>query len=224
MTVRFSAVTALLAATAACSPPETNQSPAQEASAPASDATPSQMPVPPSPAGSGAPQSVATPTGPAVDPEARAIALTEWRRSAKPESCAPLALTSDGGARGKARRANFSGGWGVAFDQPGLRSAYGVAGTGFLPQDLDSVDSQRARLAAQWPLFRELEHLPKPSFAGYGIEGARDYSASNPDGRGESSIAYVRIGGQQCDYNVWSKLGRAHLEHLLDSLTILPVR
>lgn len=160
----------------------------------------------------------------APDPAARRIALAEWRKSDRPDTCAPLALTSDAGARGTARRANFSGGWGVAFDLPNLRSAYGIAGTGFLPQDHGNVEKQRARLAAQWPLFRELEQLPKPSFAGYGIEGAQDYSPDSPDGRGENSIAYVRVGGQQCDYNVWSRLGRAHLEHLLEHLAVLPAR
>ena len=161
---------------------------------------------------------------PAPDPTARTVALEQWRKSADPKSCAPLALTSDGGAQGTARRAEFSGGWGVAFDQPGLRSAYGFAGTGFLPEDLDEVAAQRARLAAQWPYFRELAQLPKPSFAGYGIEGAKDYPADKPDGRGENSIAYVRVAGQQCDYNVWSRLGRAHLEHLLEHLELLPTR
>ena len=211
---------AALAAMSACS--ETDVSapePSEQAVAPPSPAAP--VPAEPSqrPADHvGDPPPTLLPP----DPAARRIALAEWRKSDKPEPCAPLALISDAGARGVARRANFSGGWGVAFDQPNLRSAYGIAGTGFLPQDLESIDKQRARLAAQWPLFRELEGLPKPSFAGYGIEGARDYSSSNPDGRGESSIAYVRIGGQQCDYNVWSKLGRAHLEHLLEHLEMLP--
>lgn len=157
-----------------------------------------------------------------VDPAARRIALAEWRKSEKPGTCGPLALKSDAGAGGKARRANFSGGWGVAFDQPGLRSAYGIAGTGFLPEDTQSVTKQRARLAAQWPYFRELSQLPEPSFAGYGVEGAGDYPKTNPDGNGLNSIAYVRVGGQTCDYNVWSRLGRAHLEHLLENLVVLP--
>lgn len=155
-----------------------------------------------------------------VDPAARRIALAEWRKSENPKTCGPLALSSDAGAGGKARRANFSGGWGVAFDQPGLRSAYGFAGTGFLPEDAQSVSKQRARLAAQWHYFRELAQLPKPSFAGYGVEGAQEYPKANPDGNRLNSIAYVRVAGQACDYNVWSRLGRAHLEHLLESLVI----
>lgn len=202
---------------AACSDPSPKPADPVDTASPAeTGTTPTAVPAP-------SEQAVdAPPTLLPPDPAARRIALAEWRKSDSPETCAPLALTSDAGARGVARRANFSGGWGVAFDQPNLRSAYGIAGTGFRPQDANSVDKQRARLAAQWPLFRELEQLPKPSFAGYGIEGARDYSSSNPDGRGESSIAYVRIGGQQCDYNVWSRLGRAHLEHLLEHLEMLP--
>lgn len=210
---------AALAALAACTSPEREPSDSDPSASPEPAGSPA-VSVPS--AASSDPIPVAIPKPPVVDPAARRIALAEWRKSDKPETCVPLALKSDGGGAGTARRANFSGGWGVAFDQPGLRSAYGIAGTGYLPQDTESVDKQRARLAAQWPLFRELEHLPSPSFAGYGIEGAKAYPASNPDGRGESSIAYVRIGGQQCDYNVWSKLGRAHLEHLLENLELLP--
>ena len=44
------------------------------------------------------------------------------------------------------------------------------------------------------------------------------YPADNPDGRGLNSVAYVRVGGERCTYNLWSRLGRAHLEVLLDSL------
>lgn len=155
---------------------------------------------------------------PAVDPAARTIARAEWRKAGNRRTCAPLMLRSDAGAGGKARRAYFGGGWGVAFDQPGRRSAYGFAGTGFTPEDSQNAAAQRARLAAQWPYFRELGQLPRPSFAGYGIEGGKPYNDRNADGSGLNSLAYVRVSGQQCDYNVWSRLGRTHLEHLLENL------
>jgi len=104
----------------------------------------------------------------------------------------------------------------VAFDTDEVRSAYGVAGPGVL--DADRADGQEARLRGQWPYFTKLPDLPQPAFAGYGIEGAKPYGEDAPDGVGENSLAYVHVGGQACTYNVWSRLGRAHLEVLLQSL------
>jgi hypothetical protein len=46
------------------------------------------------------------------------------------------------------------------------------------------------------------------SSAGYGPEG----------GTGPNQLAYLTIAGQQCLYNVWSRLGRTHLEQLLRTL------
>jgi hypothetical protein len=122
------------------------------------------------------------------------------------------------------RAANFGGGWGVAFDTPTMRSAYGFAGSGLLPEDEASQAEKRIELARQWPYTRELGRpggLPEGSLAGYGLEGAGRYSDANPTGTGQQSIAYVRIAGQKCLYDVWSRLGRAHLETLLDSLRIV---
>ncbi len=129
----------------------------------------------------------------AVDPGAQRIAIAEWRNAGRKPGCSPLALKSDAGARGTARRANFSGGWGVAFDLPGVRSAYGLAGTGFIPPNAADAQVQRTRLTRQWPYFRDLRHLPQPSFAGFGREGAEPYSDRNPDGNGLNSIAYVSV-------------------------------
>jgi hypothetical protein len=152
------------------------------------------------------------------------IVLAQWAKAENRNACAAVALASDGGRRGTARRANFSGGWAVAFDLPGLRSAYGVAGTGLLAADAESARTQAVRLRAQWPLFRALPHLPRRSFAGYGQSGAKPYPADNPAGTGLHSLAYVRIAGQRCTYNVWSRISRAHLETLLDGLRLVPVR
>lgn len=154
------------------------------------------------------------------------VARTQWARSDDgksdaPPHCAPLALASAGGAPATARAADFSGGWGVAFDLPGLRSAYGFAGPGVLPQDAAPRAAQRARLDRQWPYMRDLPGLPPSSFAGYGLSGAQAYSADNPQGHGLQSVAYVRVGGQQCTYNVWSRISRTHLETLLDNLRLL---
>lgn len=109
----------------------------------------------------------------------------------------------------------------MAFDLPDRRSAYGIAGTGILPQDSASVSAQREALLGQWPSFRDLPALPQPAFAGYGIEGAQPWPEDNLQGFGANGLAYVRIAGSSCLYNVWSRLGRAHLETLLDSLRVV---
>ena len=154
---------------------------------------------------------------------AEAVVLGEWGKADNRASCAPLAFAATGQARGAPRAADFGGGWGVAFDLPNLRSAYGIAGPGPVAADSAPAEAQRDRLREQWPNFRELTALPQPAFAGYGIEGAVAYPADNPAGRGVNSLAYLRVGGQQCTYNVWSRLGRSHLETLLDALRPVPV-
>lgn len=149
------------------------------------------------------------------------IAVQEWRAATDRAGCAPLGLTSDLDAGGVPRPADFSSGWGVGFDLPDMRSAYGFAGPGRLNSDNASVDEKRKGLQNQWPYFRELSGPPAPAFAGYGIEGAEAYPSDHADGVGSNSLAYVHIGGQTCNYNVWSKLGRKHLEGLLDNLRVI---
>jgi hypothetical protein len=168
----------------------------------------------------GSPDGAAAPVEPAL--VAQALVLGEWQRADNRPTCAPVAFLSTGQARGAPRPAEFGGGWGVAFDLPNLRSAYGLAGPGPIAADSLPPDDQRERLGAQWPYFRELAALPPPAFAGYGVEGAETYPPGNPSGRGLNSLAYVRVGEQRCTYNVWSRLGRSHLELLLDALR--PVR
>lgn len=154
------------------------------------------------------------------------VALAVWARAQNRGQCAPLALASNGGVAASPRMADFSSGWGVAFDTPRTRSAYGFAGTGLLPQDGKLSDAaKRAALIKQWPYTRDVGRtgkLPRGSFAGYGLEGAGRYARANPQGRGQKSLAYLRIPGQPCMYNVWSKVSRAHLEKLLDNLVLVP--
>lgn len=152
------------------------------------------------------------------------IALAEWSKAENRAQCAPLVFRSEAGLAGTPRRAEFSGGWAVAYDVPGLRSAYGVAGTGLLPADRNGAHVHRARLMAQWPHFREIRTLPAPSFAGYGLSGAEPYPSDNPQGNGLHSLAYLRVGGQTCLYNVWSRISRAHLETLLSNLRVVDTR
>lgn len=85
---------------------------------------------------------------------AEAAVLAEWSKAQNRQACAPLAFATDGTGGGRARRAQFGGGWGVAFDRPGLRSAYGLAGTGLLPGDSAAFADQRESLARQWPYGR----------------------------------------------------------------------
>ena len=121
----------------------------------------------------------------------------EWRKADNRSTCAlvaPRSLREGEGAT--ARAANFAGGWAVAYDRPGLRSAFGVAGTGSKAADPAYSD---------WPHVRR---WADGSFAEYGPEG----------GTGPNRLAYLRIAGQECLYNVWSRLGREHLEELLDEL------
>lgn len=215
----------LLMASGACGKSETKEEAALAASTntppgspgdPAATASPDPTIPPPDHVGP-------EPSAPALVPDPAAVALTlhEWRRSDRPKQCGPLAFKQTGDESARVRRANFSGGWGVAYDTPEIRSAYGVAGPGVIGNDRLGPLQQRARLARQWPYLRELDQFPRPSFAGYGVEGASAYPRDNPDGRGLNSVAYVRVRGQTCTYNVWSRLGRAHLEFLLENLVLI---
>jgi hypothetical protein len=178
------------------------------ACAPAAEAPPEPVPPPVSTS------PAATPPTPALLPaapwagarlsagEVPAAFATEWRKADNRATCALVAPASLGeGAGATARAATFSGGWAVAYDRPGLRSAFGVAGTG-----------SRASDAAygEWPHRRA---WADGGTAGYGPEG----------GTGPNQLAYLRIPGQDCLYNVWSRLGRAHLEHLLENLRFVMV-
>ena len=166
--------------------------------------------------------STASPPRPLIGAD---VAVREWRVAYNRASCAPLGLVSNGGVPGKVRSATFGAGWGVAFDTPRQRSAYGFAGTGLLPTDEQSHADKRATLAKQWPYARKLGRrggLPRGSFAGYGLDGAGRYARRNPQGLGQHSGAYLRIPGQACLYNVWSRVSRRHLEQILDNLRLAP--
>lgn len=130
-------------------------------------------------------------------PAARAaLTITEWRKAENRATCAPIALLEEAIEKGaKMRRANFHGGWAVAYDLPGKRSAFGVAGAG--------VSSEPGSF--RWP---NNIQWADGSRAGYGLEG----------GSGPNYLAYISIAGQGCLYNIWSALGKEHLERLLAQL------
>lgn len=127
-----------------------------------------------------------------------AVYLTQWERAENRRTCAVVAPRSTGadGAGAAPRAATFSGGWAVAYDLPGLRSAFGIAGAGVKADDPSYPD---------WPYVQEWGDGSKVE---YGPEG----------GEGPNQLAYLRISGQECLYNVWSRLGREHLELLIREL------
>jgi hypothetical protein len=160
------------------------------------------------PAGDSSPAPPLPPAAPALAPapwsasvlppdSAPAVYLTQWQKADNRATCAVLAPASLGdGAGATPRAATFSGGWAVAYDRPGTRSAFGIAGTGSSATD-DAYDA--------WP---HTIRWADSSSAGYGPEG----------GSGPNQLAYLRVTGQECLYNVWSRLGVPHLEHLLSQL------
>lgn len=126
-----------------------------------------------------------------------AVYVTEWRKADNRITCALLAPAALGAGMGATpRAATFSGGWAVAYDKGDTRSAFGVAGTATKAAD---------RGPWKWPY--DLRWADG-SNVGYGPEG----------GTGPNELAYLEVRGQQCLYNVWSRLGRHHLEHLLSQL------
>jgi hypothetical protein len=128
--------------------------------------------------------------------------VQEWRKADNRATCAPLApLPAFVDADAKPRRANFSGGWAVAYDRPGDRSAFGVAGAG-VEAGGDTYDGWEGHVA--WA---------DGSHAGYGLEG----------GTGPSHLAFLQVEGQGCLYNVWSHRGEAHLVALLQALRFVDV-
>lgn len=129
-----------------------------------------------------------------------AVYATQWAQAENRATCALIAPRSVGeGAPATPRAANFSGGWAVAYDLPTLRSAFGVAGAG-VKADEPSYD--------KWPYAYDWADGSKVE---YGPEG----------GTGPNQLAYVRIQGQDCLYNVWSRLGREHLELLIHELRLV---
>jgi hypothetical protein len=126
-----------------------------------------------------------------------AVYREAWRNAPNRKTCALLAFRRAATTGAKPRRAYFGGGWGVAFDQGGVRGAFGVAWAGLAADD--TAGSYHFPHAIRWA---------DGSVAEYGPEG----------GTGPSQLAYLHIAGQGCLYNVWSKLGRTHLERLLGEL------
>jgi hypothetical protein len=127
--------------------------------------------------------------------------LRAWRAAENHSWCALIAPANTRVGDARPRLAQFAGGWAVAYDMPRLRSAFGVAGTGTTPS---------AATFDAWPNRRR---WADGSSAGWGPEGAS----------GPNQLAYLRIAGQECLYNVWSRLGEEHLSILLLNLRFVRV-
>ena len=135
--------------------------------------------------------------------ETDAVYHQEWAKAESKLLCPILALPKQASAHlsgHKVRRANFYGGWGVAYDLPKLRSAYGVANAG----TADPKDAFN-----NWPYNITYKD---GSILGYGHEGG-DPSAK--------WLAYIFIPQNNCFYNVWSAQGKVHLEQIISDLRMV---
>lgn len=121
--------------------------------------------------------------------------MDAWRAAENRSECALIALT-DVRSDATPRQATFAGGWGIAYDLPNQRSAFGIAGTGTSPTP-DTYD--------EWPHYRQ---WADGSAVGYGPEG----------GSGPNQLGYLTIWNENCLYNVWSRLGIEHLESLFPTI------
>jgi hypothetical protein len=132
------------------------------------------------------------------------IYISEWKKAENKNRCQPLVLLGAERELGvKMRRAEFAGGWAVAYDLPGERSAFGIAGTGLDLKPNDSTYNFPNTIA--WN---------DGSSVSYGLEG----------GTGPGYLAYLRVSGQSCLYNIWSKRGKTHLEQSISSLRQIKFR
>lgn len=161
-----------------------------------------------------------------ADPHTMAVA-SAWSASAVRSECPPLAFVDPGIEPAGTPRALSSGAkdWGVAWDRG--------FGDGQDPRGAPSTDGRSSygiRASAAPPV-----EVPVPGWAherrwsdgsavGYGYEGSVNPVAvpgageePNPLGT-RKWLAQLSVAGKPCAYEVWSHNGRAHLEHLLDSL------
>lgn len=138
-----------------------------------------------------------------------AVYSREWAKSETQAKCPLLALPKTAAAQlanRSVRRANFSGGWGVAYDLPNERSAYGVAHSGI------SEPVGQAAIWQDYHLYNDGTELT------YGREGG------DPQGKW---LAYLTLGiqyspaGEHCFYNIWSQQSKTHLEQIITELRLV---
>ena len=127
----------------------------------------------------------------------------EWLKAESKATCPIIALPKSSSAQlyaSKVRRANFASGWGVAYDLPDLRSAYGVANAGTFPAGEEGFN---------WPY--DITYKDG-STAGYGHKGGKP---------GADWLAYIVLPESRCFYNVWSAQGKEHLEQMIADLRLV---
>jgi hypothetical protein len=151
-------------------------------------------------------------TQPALPQGAVPGVLIEQWEAAENRGWCPALYPDAADASVAPRRADFGGGWAIAWDLadgPGIgadgapctdcgRSAYGVAGTGVVAD---------GKTGARMP---SVIRFDDGSVAGYTGEGM---DPANP-----KRLAELSILGTTCVYQVWSQLGDAHLLSLIESL------
>ena len=139
--------------------------------------------------------------------------LQAWNRAENQGWCAPLAPATLGAGEGaRARAGTAPGGWSLEFDRRGSagigangevcetcgRGAFGVTGTAMSPEDAEDLLGPGATLFA---------------------DGGRIDVQSNADEA--ASVATLLVPGQDCVYQVWSFLGREHLDELVAGLRLV---
>ncbi len=132
--------------------------------------------------------------------EVPSVLVEEWRRAENQLWCSGLYPVTTDVDRATLRRAEFSGGWALAWDMPGLRSAFGIAGVG---------SPAWADIGTRMPVTVSYGD----QVVGYGGEGFDDSA--------QQRLAEFSIPGQLCGYQVWSNLGDGHLLALVDSLRLV---
>ncbi len=132
-----------------------------------------------------------------------AVYHQQWMKAESKSLCPIIALPKQASSHLKehrVRRAEFASGWGVAYDLPDIRSAYGVANAGTInPNDINY----------NWPYNITYQD---GSMVGYGHEGG------NPTAKW---LAYIVIPQNNCFYNIWSAQDKAHLEQMISDLRMV---
>ncbi len=142
--------------------------------------------------------------------------LQAWGRAENQGWCAPLAPATLGAGQGARARAGAApGGWSLEYDRRGTagigadgglcetcgRGAFGVTGTAMSAEDAEDLLGAGATVLA---------------------DGGRiDVQSGSDD---PAAVATLVVPGQDCVYQVWSFLGRPHLDELVASLRLVDAR
>ncbi len=139
--------------------------------------------------------------------------LQAWTRAENQGWCAPLAPATLGAGEGaRARTGSAPGGWSLEFDRRGSagigangevcttcgRGAFGITGTAMNAEDAEDLLGPGATVFA---------------------DGGRIDVQANADE--PAAVATVVVPGQDCVYQVWSFLGREHLDELVSGLRLV---